>query len=362
MSGNAEPPMQHPQPPDASDQTPLHMPSDVGPSTSSTGYSQSRSDPQGGGKGPDDPLERAQPGTKIPFIGQVTLLGATGVHQRVELCIGLCLETPGPLSSSQCSMTTDITMDCLQLELLVARSDSAEGPVDLASSLVRAVACKLTIQPAGEHTDCYLFDPRPLSVDYRPKFTTSHEGAVGATIIASATPAVHLQISRKTGKSKEYVGLAEMIDMNYMSVTKRGDPAERVWWYPFRDTRGISTISLIPHSEKAKYNTKTPLSGLKFTLEALLEINRGVKLLQNWWRKPTEVLSFDYKHVKVRFAIEIMKPETEMYLRFEGPQAAGSAVELEHRIPLKIIGEGNKAEKPCSDNDKALTNISSEAS
>jgi hypothetical protein len=50
-----------------------------------------------------------------------------------------------------------------------------------------------------------------------------------------------------------------------------------------------------------------------------------------------------------------------MYLRLEGPQAAGSTVELEHRIPFNIVGEGNKVEESCLDNEKAPTNISSEA-
>jgi hypothetical protein len=364
-SGNAEPPVHHSQPPSASDQTPVHVPSDAGPSTSSTGYSHSRNDRQGGGKDPNNPLERAQPGTKNPFIGLVTLLGATGVHQRVRLCMGLYLETPSPLDSNQCSMTTDITMDCLQLELLEARTESAEGPEDLDASLVRPVACELTIQPVGEHTDCSLFEPRPSEQDYRLGFTTSIEGGAGVTLIASPLPAVHLQFSGKTGKTQEHVGLAEIIDMNNMSVKTRGDPPKRVWWYPFHGTKPISTVSLLPHSERANYYPKTPLSGLKFTLEARLEIqnsNRGVGRLQRLWRKPTEVLSVDYKHVKVRFAIEIMKHENEMYLRLEGPQAAGSTVKLQHKIPFKKIGEGNKVEKPCSDNDKALTNISSEAS
>jgi hypothetical protein len=224
---------------------------------------------------------------------------------------------------------------------------------------------QIDLQPTGEQNNCDLFDPRPLPVDYSPKFTTSRESGYGATVVGSAAPAVHLMFSRKSGTTKEHISLAEIIDMNNMSVKKRGNPAERVWWYPFHGTQRISTISLLPHSERAKYKTNTPLSGMKITLETVLEItgsNRGVGLLQRLWRKPTEVLSVDYKHVKVRFAIEIMKQTNEMYLRLEGPQAAGSTVELEHRIPFNIIGEGNKVEQPCSDNDKALTNISSEAS
>lgn len=212
-SGNAEPPVQRSELPGASDQTPVqHMPPQRGPSALSLGDSHGRIGREHGWKDPENPVLGDPPAPGIPFIGKVLLQRAHGlnIQQAVELCIGLCLETRSPRSSEQGYMTTDITMDCLQLEVLVACMERTDGHcIDLDISLVRAVDCKLTLQPVGEQRRCDFFAPRPLLQDYSPKFTRTREFSYRATVVASAKPGVNLMFFKKSGITREHIGLAE---------------------------------------------------------------------------------------------------------------------------------------------------------
>lgn len=287
-----------------------------------------------------------------------------GLRQDIEMTVDLDVDTP-TLDAKQ--VVTNVTLDCLELVLPTAPGiDVIISTIEDNLPLLRAMHFKITIGAGSPTERPFFFQQKPQPYSYASKKTSTNEFSYGGSVVASATPAVQLTLMKKNGMATESVPLSDVLNLKQLCINKDGGTGDHVWSYPLRTDRDVTTVSLVPHTSRAKYSCTEPLTSLKTTLEALFEIKPCVRT-SNVFRKTNRsrvekrALSIGYKHLSMRFSVEVKRKDNSTYLQLRGQDAIGSTTRLHHKLPMRCAQKeiGLSKEATCEDNLLAPISVAS---
>ena len=274
-----------------------------------------------------------QPGSdqmqgSFPFIGLLILEDQSGVQQKVqmefELDIKAFSQGNGHRSQTQTNLT-NFSLSLSDAETVGDKIISGRMPHIRTSEL----SLEMTAQPrSGKHI-LSSQQPQPDFTDI--KVSASNEVNYGGTLVASATPAVHIDYAKKFGNTTESTPFSRAFKR--VHIGKGGGLF--YWKYTFAHPSAYSNhILLPPHSSIVHYFASSPITSMCILAEAHLEL-KPMGFLQRWQLDRSNIKPLNigkYKTVLMSLNVLVQKNGRQNYIQFEKQDDKELVAILHHKI------------------------------